>query len=239
MKKIIHQIPNAITALNLLSGCLAVIAVLEGNLLLAALLVLIGIVFDFFDGFAARLLHVKSELGKQLDSLADMVTSGLVPGLVIYSLLNPQKLKVYEVFNEVPWAFIGLLVPIGAAYRLAKFNIDSRQSNSFIGLPTPANAILILSVPCMIAYPSIPGLENVLLSPYFLGSLAVFCMLVMNLPLPLFSLKFDSFKWQGNQVRYLFISVSLLWIALWQFAGIALVIVAYVLSGFVALKSSR
>lgn len=233
MKKYIQQIPNIITALNLLSGCLAVIAVLEYNLLLAALLVLIGIVFDFFDGFAARLLQVKSELGKQLDSLADLITSGLVPGLMVYVLLNTKGALLKEVLTENPLPLLGLLIPIGAAYRLAFFNVDTRQANYFIGLPTPASALLVLSIPCMLAYPTVKGLETYLLSPYFLAGLSVFVLVMMNAPISLFSLKFKNFKWEGNQVRYSFVGLGILFIAGLHFTGVFLLILSYVLSGVV------
>lgn len=237
MNYIKRQLPNAITALNLLSGCLGVIAALENNLLGAACFVALGIFFDFFDGFAARLLQVKSELGKQLDSLADLITSGLVPGLVLYTLLNGNGDGLYEVLFHNPLPLTGLIVPVAAAYRLANFNIDTRQEDGFIGLPTPATALLILSVPCMLAYPSIPGLELYLTSPYFLVGLAVFCALIMNAPLPLFSLKFSSFGWQENKLRYLFLATGLFWMALWQFTGLAFLILTYVISGFFKVKN--
>ncbi len=232
MKNIKRQIPNLITALNLLCGCLGVIAALEHNLIAAGFFVISGIFFDFFDGFAARLLQVKSELGKQLDSLADLITSGLVPGLVVFSLLNEQRDSVMVLLSNNPIPFIGLLIPVAAAYRLANFNIDSRQEDGFIGLPTPASALLVLSVPFMLAYPTIPGLEPYLSAPNFLIGLSVFCAVVMNAPLPLFSLKFSSFGWQENKLRYLFLAVGLFWMALWLFTGLAFLILSYVLSGF-------
>ncbi len=232
MKNIKRQIPNLITALNLLCGCLGVIAALEHNLIAAGFFVILGIFFDFFDGFAARLLQVKSELGKQLDSLADLITSGLVPGLVVFSLLNELRDSVMVLLSNNPIPFIGLLIPVAAAYRLANFNIDSRQEDGFIGLPTPASALLVLSVPFMLAYPTIPGLEPYLSAPNFLIGLSVFCAVVMNAPLPLFSLKFSSFGWQENKLRYLFLAVGLFWMALWQFTGLAFLILSYVLSGF-------
>jgi len=139
------QIPNFITLLNLLSGCVATIFAVQNNLVAATAFVCIGIFFDFFDGLAARALKVKSDLGLQLDSLADMVTSGLVPGLVMCQLLfnsmNPSVSDLTFFSNEASWvALIGLVITLGSAYRLAKFNIDDRQTDSFIGLPTPANA---------------------------------------------------------------------------------------------------
>ena len=210
MKSIKSFIPNAITALNLLSGLLAVIAVLENEILLAMLFVFTGIVFDFFDGFAARILHVKSDMGKQLDSLADLVTSGVVPGLAIYKMLNPSGFTLVEVllFDQLP--LVGLIIPIGAAFRLAFFNIDTRQTDHFIGLPTPAAALLVLSIPCMLIFPTSDGLKEVLLSPYFLVGFSVFIVTVMNAPIKLFSLKFINFSWQENKLRYFFIAISVL-----------------------------
>jgi len=232
VKSIKSFIPNSITALNLLSGLLAVIAVLENEILLAMLFVFTGIVFDFFDGFAARILHVKSDMGKQLDSLADLVTSGVVPGLAIYKMLNPSGFTLVEVllFNQLP--LVGLIIPIGAAFRLAFFNIDTRQTDHFIGLPTPAAALLVLSIPCMLIFPTSDGLKEVLLSPYFLVGFSVFIVTVMNAPIKLFSLKFINFSWQENKLRYFFIVLSVSLLLSLEFAGLALVILTYILSGF-------
>jgi CDP-diacylglycerol--serine O-phosphatidyltransferase len=213
VKSIKSFIPNAITALNLLSGLLAVIAVLENEILLAMLFVFTGIVFDFFDGFAARILHVKSDMGKQLDSLADLVTSGVVPGLAIYKMLNPSGFTLVEVllFNQLP--LVGLIIPIGAAFRLAFFNIDTRQTDHFIS-------------------PTSYALKKVLLSPYFLVGFSVFIVTVMNAPIKLFSLKFINFSWQENKLRYFFIVLSVSLLLSLEFAGLALVILTYILSGF-------
>jgi len=210
---------------------MAVIAVLENEIHLAMLFVFTGIVFDFFDGFAARILHVKSEMGKQLDSLADLVTSGVVPGLAIYKMLNPSGFTLVEVliFDQLP--LVGLIIPIGAAFRLAFFNIDTRQTDHFIGLPTPAAALLVLSVPCMLFLPLANGLKEVLLSPYFLVGFSVFIVTVMNAPIKLFSLKFKNFKWRGNEFRYSFIFTSVILLMVLEFAGLALVILMYLFSG--------
>ena len=213
-----------------------VITVLENEILLAMLFVFTGIVFDFFDGFAARILHVKSEMGKQLDSLADLVTSGVVPGLAIYKMLNPSGFTLVEVliFDQLP--LVGLIIPIGAAFRLAFFNIDTRQTDHFIGLPTPAAALLVLSVPCMLFFPTADGLKEVLLSPYFLVGFSVFIVTVMNAPIKLFSLKFKNFKWRGNELRYSFIFTSVILLMALEFAGLALVILMYLFSGLFSKK---
>ena len=142
------SIPNFITLLNLFSGCIAVIYALEGNMKLTALFVCIGIFFDFFDGLLARKLKVQSELGVQLDSLADMVTSGLVPGLVLFHLFGLAPQASWDTQGFLP--YVGLFVTLASAYRLAKFNISTNQSDSFIGVPTPANALLIISLPSIL-----------------------------------------------------------------------------------------
>lgn len=140
------NIPNAITCCNLLCGCLAIIQATNGNLLWAAYLVGMAAVFDFFDGFAARLLKVSSPIGKDLDSLADMVTFGVVPGIVMFKMIRlglRLDKEGFDLIEENPWiTYIVFMIPIFSALRLAKFNHDTRQTEAFIGLPTPANAIM-------------------------------------------------------------------------------------------------
>ena len=146
------HIPNAITLLNLLSGCIALVYAFDDNLQMAFFWVCMGIFFDFWDGFAARILKVSSPLGVQLDSLADMVTSGVVPGVVMYQMLDhiQENNAFYNVTEDTFYMklvpFIGFIITLGSCMRLAKFNIDTRQTDSFIGLPTPANALFLLSI---------------------------------------------------------------------------------------------
>ena len=135
-------VPNFLTLLNLFCGCIAIIFITQKNFQFAFFFVSLGIFFDFFDGFFARLFQVSSPLGLQLDSLADMITSGLVPGFTMFVLLATFDIETTELFP-----YLGFVITLGACYRLANFNIDVRQSDSFIGLPTPANALLILSLP--------------------------------------------------------------------------------------------
>lgn len=152
------QIPNFFTCLNLLCGCFAIISAFEARLTWSAYFVGIALIMDFLDGFLARILKVHSELGKQLDSLADMVTFGLVPGIIMFKMLNLALFinSINEIgqvanFNLInPLAYLALLIPVFSALRLAKFNIDTRQSDSFIGVPTPATAMLIASLPLII-----------------------------------------------------------------------------------------
>ena len=155
VSKMKKHIPNLITLGNLFCGTVAVVFAVRGALDWTALFVAIGIFLDFFDGFFARLLHVKSEMGLQLDSLADMVTSGVVPGVTMFQLFNQSS---YVVENTTTWAaylpYIGFLITLASAYRLANFNIDTRQTSGFIGLPTRANTMFILSLPLIMQYQS-------------------------------------------------------------------------------------
>src|SRR5690606_27577972 len=207
----------ALTLLNLSAGIIAVILAVQGNLVLASYFVFAGIFFDFFDGMAARLLHVEGELGLQLDSLADVVTSGVVPGIVMYQLfqlslgenfvpggtiLGSNPNEGFATMKLLP--FFGILVSLGSAYRLAKFNIDEEQTTSFIGLPTPANALLILSLPLMLYFQ--PGsFDAVILNKWFLIGLTLFSTYILNARIPLFALKFKTWGFKENAIRYLFL----------------------------------
>jgi len=244
MKK---HIPNIITLLNLFCGSIAVIFAVEGNLFMAAVFVMLGIVFDFFDGFAARILDVKSELGMQLDSLADMVTSGVVPGIVLFKLFEkttgsfPYALD----FSTTEWndgttsflPLIGLLVILASCYRLANFNIDTRQTDSFIGLPVPANTLFILSLPLILMTNDIQWLNDLMVNKWFLISVTLLSCYMLNAEIPLFSLKMKTYGFKENAVKYIFLIISVVMLVLLQFLAIPLIIVLYVLlSVFMNLK---
>ena len=230
-------IPNFLTLLNLLSGTIAVIFAMQGQLVIAAYLVFLGIFFDFFDGFFARLLNVQGELGKQLDSLADVVTSGVVPGLVLYQLLKTNQSVTFFNTTIVSWQtnsvefipFIALIIPLAAAYRLAKFNIDERQNDSFIGLPTPASTLVVLSLPLIIQYSTFDAVVNLIQNKWFLVVLALILSYLMNAEIPLFSLKFKNFSWKNNQLKFVFLIITLLLVVVFQFVAIPLVILVYIL----------
>ena len=235
------HIPNLLTLGNLLCGTIATIFAVQGEFVFAALLVIAGILFDFLDGFAARLLHVSGELGKQLDSLADMVTSGVVPGIIMFKLLqdenvfmNDNYLNSLEQFsfnfnvNDV-LPFLGLLLTLGACYRLAKFNIDTRQSDSFIGLPTPAMSLFVISLPLIQEYSSIDFVQNIIANNYFLIAVTIVLTYLMNAELPLFSLKFKEYSVKNNVIKYLFLVVSLCMIIFLQYLSIPLIILVYVI----------
>lgn len=236
MKK---QIPNIITLLNLLSGCIAIVLAVQNQLALAAIFVAIGIVFDFLDGLAARLLKVQSAIGLQLDSLADLVTCGVVPGIVMFQLLRMADTNGWESaagtssdFLETmiahPLPLLGFLITLASAYRLAKFNIDENQVSSFVGLPTPANALLILSFPLILWYHNNDSLNEILLNPLFLAGATLFSAFILNANLPLFALKFKSFNIKENGFRYLFIITSFILALTMEFIAIPIIIGVYI-----------
>lgn len=232
MKK---HIPNFITLLNLLSGLIACVYTFDDNIQMAFIWVCIGIFFDYWDGFAARILNVKSELGLQLDSLADMVTSGVVPGLMVYKLLaNIQENQ--EIYNLTPETYymgavpyLGFIITLGACYRLAKFNVDTRQTESFIGLPTPGNALFILSLPMIASTTDSQVLINYLSNPYLLVVISFLSAYIMNAELPLFSLKINPSKIGQYKLQVGFILVSILMIIFLHYVAIPCIILLYIL----------
>lgn len=236
------HIPNFITLLNLLSGCIAVLCAVSSNFFMAAMFVFAGILFDFMDGMMARLLDVKSNLGLQLDSLADLVTSGLVPGIVMFKLLsialgNNQALAA-ESWNQTLHsqginvhflAFIGFLITLSSAYRLAKFNLDEDQQTYFKGLPTPANTIFIISLPLILEFQSSTLFHNIILNPWFLVGMTLLSSYLLNSGIKLFALKFSDWSFSTNMVRYLFIVATLILILIFKFVAIPIVIFLYIL----------
>jgi len=221
MKK---HIPNFITCLNLFSGCVASYLAFKGNYEGAFIAILLAAVFDFMDGFAARLLKAYSAMGKELDSLADMISFGLAPGAIVFSFLTDTGT------NE--WLpFVGFLIPVFSGLRLAKFNIDDRQSSSFLGLPVPANAIFWAGL----VYSFSPFLmDNV----WFLFILiALFCFFLVS-EIPMFSLKFKNVSWKENQNQYLFLIGCGVILAIFQLSAFALIISWYIASS-VGINISR
>jgi len=231
------HIPNLLTLLNLLSGTIATIYAVNNDLVTAAYFVFLGIFFDFFDGFAARLLKVGGEFGKQLDSLADVVTSGVVPGIVLYQLLTSDKSQLSIKNIDITWGdsnfetlpYIGLLFTLAAAYRLAKFNIDERQTSSFIGLPTPAASIFVMSLPLVLAFSSNELARNLIENHWFLIGITLLLTYLMNADIPLFALKFKNYSWKNNKVKFVFIILTIALVIGLQFIAIPLVILLYIL----------
>ena len=225
MERIKKNIPNLITLGNLTCGLLSILFAFEGNLALAGGLIFYGAILDFFDGFAARLLKVNSEIGKQLDSMADMVTFGVAPGILMYQLIAITNENPLEISHELTISLIAFLIPIFSAIRLAKFNIDTRQISSFIGLPTPAAAIFIASLPIIGAnYNTNFSLELLIVSTAILSILLV-------AELPLFSLKIskgETLKNQLNIIRIAFLISSVILLFILKFAAIPFIVILYI-----------
>ncbi len=220
MKK---HIPNTITCCNLICGCFGIYKVFNGAPEYAAYMVWAAAVFDFFDGFAARMLKVQSPIGKELDSLADMVTFGVLPAMYIGTI-----------FPEGDWAYLKFLsfgIAVFSALRLAKFNVDTNQDDQFIGVPTPAMALLLTSFPFLAE--KWAAFEIVLQNPLVLAAICILAMYLLVAPFPLLALKFKHFKWKGNEVRFLFLVLSLALLILFQAGGLPLVILLYILTSVI------
>ena len=226
-----NHIPNSITLLNLTSGIISIYFGVKGtpaDLAIAGIFIFVGAVFDFFDGFAARLLHARSNIGLQLDSLSDMVTFGVAPGFILYQLIlishgNPAM----KGFDFLP--LLAIMVPWMSALRLAKFNIDETQTTSFKGLPTPALAILIASLPLIRQelYVSQDFWYMVFTNTYFLLTVAFFGSLLLVSSFPMFSLKFKSFDWRENIIKYVFITIALVLLIWLQAFAVPFIVLLY------------
>lgn len=235
----VRHLPNFITSLNLFCGCLAILSLAyASDPLTAAFLVIAAAIFDFLDGFVARLLKVTSSIGAELDSLADMVTFGVVPGLILLHYLAdtiPHSINGLNSFTEHPILVIPLLVPIFSALRLAKFNVDTRQSDSFRGLPTPASALWVIAVPLMIEYSpiglrgDIGTVHKVIVDQWFIIASSIVLSALMVSDIPLMAMKFKSFGWKGNQVKYAFLIISLVLLIILQPVAIPIILSLYVL----------
>lgn len=226
---ITRHIPNALTCMNLFSGCIACVMAFHANFEMAMLFIVIGAVFDFFDGLAARLLHAYSNIGKDLDSLADDVSFGVAPALIVFSLFKQIDYPDYLIFlaNWLPYA--AFLIAIFSALRLAKFNNDTRQTTSFIGLPVPANALFWASL--------IAGCKPIA-SYHPLLTLALVCLFSWLLvsEIPMFSLKFKNLSWKDNKIAFIFVIISAILLITLKIAGFAAVIVWYILLSILTQK---
>jgi CDP-diacylglycerol--serine O-phosphatidyltransferase len=221
-----RHIPNIITLINLFCGCIALVFAMKENFEMAFYFVCLGIFFDFFDGFFARLFHVSSPLGLQLDSLADMVTSGVVPGFVMFKMLS-NSVSSNPSVAFIP--YLGFIIALGSCYRLANFNIDTRQTDSFIGLPTPANALFILSLPLILKNTDSFVVLELLTNHFVLLVITLLSAYILNAEIPLFALKIKKFNFKDNVLQIVFLLISVVLLGLFQFSGVALVIVFYVL----------
>lgn len=223
--RITRPIPNALTCMNLFSGCIACVMAFRGNYEMALAFIIVSAVFDFLDGLAARALKAYSVIGKDLDSLADNVSFGVAPSIIVFSLFGEMHYPSYMACLSAWLPYTGFLISVFSALRLAKFNNDTRQTSSFIGLPVPANALFWASLAA--------GLHNVFTDHsfhplYLLLSVCLFSWLLVS-EIPMFSLKFKNLSWKNNRVSFVFLLVCIPLLALLQLIGFAAAIVWYIL----------
>ncbi len=227
----LFTLPNFITLGNLICGCLGIIMVLNGEFANASILMLVALILDFLDGFVARLLKISSEIGKQLDSLADVVTFGVLPSLIIYKLLENSNLEPSCL------KYAAFIMVAASALRLAKFNIDTRQSDSFIGLPTPANGMVVATFPFLINdYGKLGEIVN---NPWILLAYVLVFSFLLNAEIPLFALKFKTFAWKQNKIKYFFLILSGLLLVAFQLAAVPLIILIYVLLSVAVMNNKQ
>jgi CDP-diacylglycerol---serine O-phosphatidyltransferase len=229
MNAIKRNIPNFITCLNLLFGSIAIVYVFQHRFADASWMIVYAAIADFFDGMAARLLKAHSPIGKELDSLSDMVSFGVAPGMIIYQLIGTS-----------PYNWIGLFIPVFAALRLAKFNIDTRQTFYFIGLPTPASALFIASFPLIILHDShwhAVYLSNINFTIWFFVCIAIICSALMVAPVKLFSLKIKDTSWSSNKTRYVFLLLSLISFLVLGYTAVPLILLLYIILSLLSKKS--
>jgi len=229
------SIPNTLTTLNVVAGLVSIVQVMEGEFVTAALFIFIAAVFDFLDGVAARLLDAQSELGKQLDSLADLVSFGVAPGLILFSLLSmgcEGSGNILERLHIAP--YFALLIPVCSAIRLARFNIDLTQERHFAGLPAPANALFFASIPLVLYLQ--PNQFSLIPLGFFtqffsntrvLAILSVLFSYLLISDFRMFSMKFKHVRWEGNEVRFIFLIFSLIYLILFALSAIPLIILTY------------
>ena len=224
MKK---HIPNTITCCNLISGCIATYYAFQGDFLMALLFIIIGAVFDFFDGMSARLLGVSSPIGKELDSLADDITFGFAPSAIVFGFLSPLTSHLSPLI-----AFLAFIMAAFSALRLAKFNLDERQALGFIGLPTPANALFWGSLIVGLQQHDIAfsGMEWVILAGTFISSYLLIA------EIPMFALKFKHWGWKGNEIKYIFVLSCIPLLLFLGVSGFAAIIAWYVVLSVIANK---
>ncbi len=220
MRSLVKNIPNFITTGNLVSGLVGIDLAYDGHLAAAALMIVLGNLLDFADGLVARLLKTSSELGGELDSLADLVTFGVLPGVILLKML-------YNGPEPMPVTWLVFLVPVCAAWRLAKFNIDTRQTDFFLGVPTPLNALVIGSLPLIQQFH--PELAPLIEQPVVLLGIALLLSVLMVVELPLLSFKIKNFGWQENSIRYTFVALSALLFVMLQTRAMPLIFALYLL----------
>ena len=233
IQNLVRQIPNTLTLLNLLCGSVAVLLAVRGYLAVSAFLVLAGFFFDLFDGMAARLLKAQSPIGKELDSLADLITFGLAPASILFGIQEllgqGGPFSLVQPPGTIILRLLPFLLPVFAGLRLAKFNIDERQSHQFIGLPTPANGIMVLALPLLMHYQPESFMNGLLNNDLFVPLYSVIVSYLMVSPLRLYSMKIKGFGFNQNKFTYTFGAIAILLILLFRQTGVFLIIPAYIL----------
>jgi len=233
MLTIKKHIPNFFTLMNIVCGFVAITYALQSEFLMAFYWIIGAAFFDFIDGAVARLLKVQSEIGKQLDSLCDVVSFGVAPGMIAFMMMMQLRSLAFPLegvtFVDLLFLLSPLFIPAFSALRLAKFNVDTRQSDRFIGLPVPANALLIASLAALTAQESAPWLVTWLSKAPLWAFISLVLSYLLVSPLPMFALKFKNLKWKGNALRFIFLIISALLLVFWGLAGVALAIVLYIL----------
>ena len=231
---ITRHIPNFVTACNLFSGCIAAVMAFQANYEAAILFIILGATFDFFDGMLARLFHVSGPLGKELDSLADDITFGFAPSVIVFSLFKEVQYPAFMQGVADIFPYTAFIIAVFSALRLGKFNIDPRQSSSFIGLPTPANALFWGSL--------VVGGHSFLVSDAFNALYLFILVLLMSYllvaELPMFSLKFKNLSWKDNKISYIFLLVCIPLLVIFRISGFAAIILWYILLSFLTNKKA-
>ena len=231
---ITRHIPNMVTCCNLFSGCIAAVMALQSNYEAAILFIISGAVFDFFDGMLARLLNVSGPLGKELDSLADDITFGFAPSAIVFSLFKEVQYPEFMSGITEYFPYTAFIIAALSALRLGKFNIDPRQSSSFIGLPTPANALFWGSL--------VVGAHSYLVSDSFnaiyLFILVILMSYLLVAELPMFSLKFKNLSWRDNKVSYIFLLICIPLLIVFRISGFAAIILWYILWSLLTRKKA-
>ena len=231
---ITRHIPNFVTACNLFSGCIAAVMAFQANYKAAILFIILGATFDFFDGMLARLFHVSGPLGKELDSLADDITFGFAPSVIVFSLFKEVQYPAFMQSMTDIFPYTAFIIAVFSALRLGKFNIDPRQSSSFIGLPTPANALFWGSL--------VVGGHSFLTSDAFNALYLFILVLLMSYllvaELPMFSLKFKNLSWKDNKISYIFLLVCIPLLVIFRISGFAAIILWYILLSLLTKKKA-
>ena len=231
---ITRHIPNFVTACNLFSGCIAAVMAFQANYEAAILFIILGATFDFFDGMLARLFHVSGPLGKELDSLADDITFGFAPSVIVFSLFKEVQYPAFMQCIADIFPYTAFIIAVFSALRLGKFNIDPRQSSSFIGMPTPANALFWGSL--------VVGGHSFLISDTFNALYLFILVLLMSYllvaELPMFSLKFKNLSWKDNKISYIFLLVCIPLLVIFRISGFAAIILWYILLSFLTKKKA-